>query len=352
MAYLKFSATQLFDGSTLLDGNEVLIMTGEGVVKEVVQRADAGDDIRHLTGILSPGFINCHCHLELSHMKGAVPEHTGLVPFVWHVITNRHSPEEEILQAIANAEAEMLEGGIMAVGDICNNLLSIPQKRLGKMAYRNFIEASGFVPAMAGMRFKRAEELFDAYEKELGSGQTSIVPHAPYSVSDALWEKIIAHSGSSLQSIHNQESAAEDEFFREKLGDMVWLYEQLGSDISWFHPTGRSSLQSYFPHLRPPGPLLLVHNVHSSIEDIRFAENSYKSDGLFWCLCPNANLYISNQLPDIGLFTSENVKLVLGTDSLASNHQLSILAEMRTIRYNFPELPLRELSLANGQVIR
>ena len=75
---------------------------------------------------------------------------------------------------------------------------------------------------------------------------------------------------------------------------------------------------------------LLVHNTFSNKADIDFAKTQHQK--LYWCLCPNANLYIENALPDVDLFKNEAVKITLGTDSLASNHQLSILAEMQTLQ--------------------
>jgi cytosine/adenosine deaminase-related metal-dependent hydrolase len=56
------------------------------------------------------------------------------------------------------------------------------------------------------------------------------------------------------------------------------------------------------------------------------------------CLCPKANLYIENRLPNIPLFVNEGMKLTLGTDSLASNDSLSILEEMKTISKHFPQI--------------
>jgi cytosine/adenosine deaminase-related metal-dependent hydrolase len=63
----------------------------------------------------------------------------------------------------------------------------------------------------------------------------------------------------------------------------------------------------------------------------------------FYCLCPNANLYISNVLPDIHLLMKEQCNIVLGTDSLASNHQLSIAEEIKTIQNNFPGISLETM---------
>lgn len=96
-------------------------------------------------------------------MKGRIPEKTGLVDFVFKVVTERHHFEEEILAAIADAEDEMLRNGIVAVGDICNNALTLPQKQKGRLRYYNFIEASGWLPAVSETRFRRAKELFEQY---------------------------------------------------------------------------------------------------------------------------------------------------------------------------------------------
>ena len=96
MAFLKFRANQLFDGFQILDGQPVLITTTDGTVENIVQVEEAGEGIIDLPGILSPGLVNCHCHLELSHMKGLIEEGTGLIDFVTKVVSQRHFPEEEI----------------------------------------------------------------------------------------------------------------------------------------------------------------------------------------------------------------------------------------------------------------
>src|SRR5688572_18655365 len=144
MSLRKFKAGQLFTGYDLLSGENVLITDESGKIKEIIPQTDAGDDLEVFEGIISPGFINCHCHLELSHMKGLIPEHTGLVDFILNLVNQRHFPEEQILQAISTAEDEMLANGIVAVGDICNNAYSLLQKTKGRIYYHNFIEASGF----------------------------------------------------------------------------------------------------------------------------------------------------------------------------------------------------------------
>ena len=78
MVYQKFQATQIFTGTELLDDQLVLITQKDGTIEALVGIEDAGDDIQNFEGIISPGLINAHCHLELSHMKGMIPAKTGL----------------------------------------------------------------------------------------------------------------------------------------------------------------------------------------------------------------------------------------------------------------------------------
>jgi aminodeoxyfutalosine deaminase len=338
MAYRKFRADQLFDGYKLLDDQQVLITTENGIVENIISLNEAGDDVQQFPGILTPGFINCHCHLELSHMMDMINEGAGLADFVWKVITQRHFPEEEILKAIEKAEDEMFANGIVAVGDICNNTLTLPQKAKGRIYYHNFIEASGFNPQIALQRFERSFDFFREYAQyySLPIESSSIVPHAPYSVADELWEKIINFPGNHLMTIHNQETAAENEWFRNKQGDFVEFYKKMNIDVSFFRASGKSSLQSYLLKFLKNQSLILVHNVHTSEDDLLFAKASKKK--ISWCFCPNANLYIGGQLPSVDLFIKNDCEIVLGTDSLASNHQLSILEEIKTISRHFPDI--------------
>ncbi len=322
---------------------QVLITDGVGVIVDIVAENDAGEDIEKMNGILSPGFTNAHCHLELSHLKGHIPKHTGLVEFVFKVINERHFEETEILTAIEKAEQEMLHNGTVAVGDICNNLLTIPQKIKGNLRYHNFIEASGFAPQVAETRFKRAVDFYTAYAEHFSS--TSIAPHAPYSVSPELFAMINEFQGNNLLTIHNQETQYENEFSEKGTGDFLRLYEKLGVDISFFKPTGKTSLQTWLPHFTKQQSIILVHDVCTSEEDMVFTKQQTinHQQQTFFCLCPNANLYISNMLPDVQMLMKYTDDIVLGTDSLASNDQLSILEEMKTLQANFKQLELSTL---------
>ena len=370
MSYLKFNADYLFTGKEMLDVHHVLITNEHGIVEEIVIKKDAGDDVQYFKGILSPGFVNCHCHLELSHMKGLIPEKTGLVDFVFKVVNERHFGEDEILDAIANAEDEMFSNGIVAVGDICNNTITLSQKLKGRLAYYNFIEVFGWSPQVAGQRFERSKMHYDEFvnsELSVVNGewpmvnegettnhklqttnyklQTSLVPHAPYSVSDKLWNLLQPFFINKTISIHNQETSFEDELFIQNAGDFVRMYQLMNTDHSFFKPTGKRSLQSYFEKLYNAKNIILVHNTFTTEADIKYAnlKSAIGNQQLFWCLCINANLYIEDAIPPIDLLLKNNCTIVLGTDSLASNWSLNLLDEMKNIQKHFPDISTQQL---------
>lgn len=344
MSYQKFQATQLFTGTELLGPGKVLITDDTGTIETILDEKEAGENIQQLNGVLSPGFINCHCHLELSHLRGRIPEKTGLVDFVFKIVNERHFPEAEILDAISVAEEEMLTNGIVAVGDICNNTLTLPQKAKQKLAYYNFIELTGWLPSVSQMRFERSLAFYHSFRQLQTPNsklQTSLSPHAPYSVSNELWELITPYFAGNTVTIHNQEAAFEDTLFTKKEGDFMRMYSLMNMDTDFFTPTGKSSLQSYFPKMRSAAQQILVHNTFTSEEDVLFV--SRESSDVSWCICINANQYIEKAVPPIDLFRKHQGRLVVGTDSLASNRSLSILDELKTITQHFPHIPLAEL---------
>lgn len=310
---------------------------------DIVPIESAGDGIEQFNGILSPGFINAHCHLELSHLKGVVPQQTGLIDFVFKIMTERHFAENEILAAIESAEATMVQNGIVAVGDICNTTHTIAQKSKQNIRYHNFIEVAGFVPAGAATRFNAAVETLNAFNNEQQT--TTIAPHAPYSVSLELFSLINDFPNNNLITIHNQETIDEDDFFTHRTGDFLGLYEKLNVDISFFTASGKSSLQTWWPRFTNHQSVILVHDVTTTENDIAFIKPKTQNPKLktVFCLCPNANIYITNKLPDVKMFMKEGCTIVLGTDSLASNHQLSILEEMKTLQQHFPEIEISML---------
>jgi cytosine/adenosine deaminase-related metal-dependent hydrolase len=160
-------------------------------------------------------------------------------------------------------------------------------------------------------------------------------------VSQALFQLIASQSADKIISIHNQESVAENELYQNKSGAFIAFLEQLQIDTNAFIASGKNSLTTYGDWLSAESPLILVHNTFSQKADIAYAQSRFGQ--LYFCLCPNANLYIENKLPDIEMLQAAHATICVGTDSLASNHQLSIFAEVLTIHQHYPQIGWADL---------
>lgn len=337
----KITATQVFNGESFFEKPTVLICADDGEILAIEPMVNYNDaDVESYHGILCPGFINAHCHLELSFMKGKIAEGHGLIQFIMDLLKIRNEKMDVVLQAIADADEEMKINGIVGVGDISNDDHSLIQKTKSKIRYHTFVEAYGFNPADASTHFNNAKKVFDlARSFQL---QASITPHATYSVPPQLFEFIFSFTENhpDVFSIHNQETYAETDFFNDGSGPFKYLLEQFfKTDSTVFKPTGKRSLESVLPMMPSNKKILLVHNTESNANDIASAKNY--NQNLFWCTCPHANLYIEKKLPDYNLF--QNEMMVIGTDSLASNHRLSVLDEMKAIQKHFPKISTEQL---------
>jgi len=328
----KFTADKIYPVSSEPLENVVVIADDAGKILAIEPREQHDStSVKYFSGILIPGFINTHCHLELSHMKGKVHTGTGLIPFITGVVTQRAAAAEVIALAIKQAEAEMLIGGIVALGDISNNPDTFAIKSKGRMRYHTFVELFDFLQeAGAEKTFVDGVAVYDQLELAHGSAR-SLTPHAPYSVSKSLFQKINdfnAATGATV-SIHNQETPPEETLFLNKTGSFLDFYGGFGISLEQFEATGLTSIHYALANLNPANRTLFVHNTLSSREDIAAAHAW--SPNVFWASCPNANLYIENRLPNYQAFLDTSARVTLGTDSLTSNWQLSILEEMKTI---------------------
>ena len=338
--HFKFKPQSLFTGHTIIEGGDtVVVTTQDGTIVDVIPAAEAGDDCQELSGMLSPGFINAHCHLELSHLKGAIPTQTGLSEFVKQIVPKRAAAQEIIDAAIDAAETEMLDNGIVAVGDICNTADTIAAKTKGKIAYYNFIEIYGLDPLQAAQKMEAGMALQNEY---INNGlKAVVVPHAPYSVPAALLQLLAAAYGSHTVSIHNQETKAENDFFENKTGAFVDMYARVGVELDFFTPTKKTSLQSVLPYLKDAAKTIWVHNSFTSASDI-VAVQATNTDA-YWCLCPSANQYIENTMPPVQLLRAQGANIIVGTDSYASNWSLNMLDELKKIQAHNPAIPLAEM---------
>jgi cytosine/adenosine deaminase-related metal-dependent hydrolase len=338
--HFKFKPQSLFTGHTIIEGGDtVVVTTQDGTIVDVIPAAEAGDVCQELSGMLSPGFINAHCHLELSHLKGAIPTQTGLSEFVKQIVPKRAASQEIIDAAIDAAETEMLDNGIVAVGDICNTADTIAAKTKGKIAYYNFIEIYGLDPLLAAQKMEAGIALQNEY---INNGlKAVVVPHASYSVPAALLQLLSEAYGSHTVSIHNQETKAENDFFENKIGAFVDMYARVGVELDFFTPTKTTSLQSVLPYLKDAAKTIWVHNSFTSVSDISAVQAT--STDAYWCLCPSANQYIENTMPPIQLLRAKDANIIVGTDSYASNWSLNMLDELKKIQAHNPAIPLAEM---------
>lgn len=357
MAVKKWQATRIHTGHQWADSDIVIITTEQGSVIDLVPAAEAGNDVQQLDGILCPGFVNAHCHLELSHLKGHIPPHTGMVEFLLQVMQLRRFRIEEKLKAMEAAVAEMKTNGVVAVGDISNNTDSIPTKLASDIYFHNFIEITGFVPATVLQRWEDGVKIAKAFLEVFPPEQVTIIPHAPYSVSPELLKLIMDHAGEKILSLHLMESEDEIGFFREKQGDFNRLYAQLGINIDFFKSAGTHSLKHWWPFMQKHMPWLWVHNTEVSVHDLEWLEQQGVDWGsIYFCLCPGANQYINFATPAIHRFRNRfPMQLCLGTDSFAGNYYLNPLYEMRLLqkhgRLNDLEYLLRMATLNGAKAL-
>ena len=338
--YHKFKPQSLFTGNTIIDSdNRVVVTTKDGTIVDIISASEAGEDIQVLDGLLCPGFINAHCHLELSHLKGAIPTETGLSEFVKQIVPKRAAALEVIEEAIEAAEIEMYNNGIVAVGDICNTADTIATKTKGKIAYYNFVEIYGLDPLLADQKMNEGLLLKAKYEA--ANLKAVVIPHAPYSVPADLLKLLATHYGSHTVSIHNQETKAENDFFENKKGAFVDMYARVGVDLNFFTPRQTTSLQSVLPYLKDAAKTIWVHNSFTSESDIK-AVQATNTDA-YWCLCPSANQYIENTMPPVQLLREQHANIVVGTDSYASNWSLNMLDELKRIQLHNPQIPIAEM---------
>ena len=294
------------------------------------------ENLEVFKGVLCPGFVNAHCHLELSHLKGRAEKGQGFLEFSKTIRLRDNYSVAAKKQAIEKAEQEMITNGIVGVGDICNKVDTLEKKQKENLKYYNFIETFGVDLNKVDTVFNQAIALRNEFR--VTGQKASIVPHAPYSVPPVLMKKInnSFDDTDELLTIHMQETNEENLLFKYKKGAFFDWLNSMNACLSIWGSRNKSTdiLQELAGK-----KVLLVHNTFTKKEDM--TDNYY-------CTCPRANLYIENNLPDYSIFNSD--KLCVGTDSLASNNSLSILDEIIVIQNNsnFDLNTLLKIASKNG----
>lgn len=322
--------------------DKVLLLSDAGQVIGLRERREFSEgELECYQGALVPGFVNTHCHLELSHMKDKLPEKTGLVDFLLAVVKQREADIATIQIAMEKADNEMYRSGIVAVGDISNSADSFSIKARKNIYYHTFVELLSIDPYKVFTVMQNGEKLL-ASARGFGL-HASLALHAPYSVSTELVKMVTryCYENGRPTSIHMLESNDENEFYLQGSGLIRKLYRELNIPLTHFTPSRKTSLESLLPYLKKEVRTLLVHNTIANAWDTESAEDMHPN--LYWCLCPNANRYIEDNMPDVPMLMQHVQYLTIGTDSLASNHSLSILDELKTIQQFYPQVRTHDM---------
>lgn len=265
-------------------------------------------------GILLAGFVNAHCHLELSYLRGAITPHQGFAAFASSIgkVRGLYSDDER-LKAIERADAELRREGVVAVGDIVNGDSSFATKSRSGIEYRSFAEVFGL-----NTNSTKGAEPLTKYPN------TTLTPHSTYSLNDAIFREIVTKDEESTLSIHFMESESEAVLYRGE-GELYEWYQASGMRYDFAHylsPAER--LVASIPASRK---VLLIHNCCVTQRDINIIKAHF-GDNVYWVLCPRSNDYISRIAPPTELLRSNGLNICIGTDSLASNESLSIIKEL------------------------
>ena len=294
-------------------------------------------------GILVPGFTNAHCHIELSHLEGKFREATGMSGFIDQINALRESaPAEERQKAMRRQFEKLYAEGVSAMADISNCDESFAMKSEGPMYTRTFVEVFGSEPEDAPAVIADARKLV---EKASAAGlDAAITPHSPYTMSPDLLRMASAEGlNAGFISYHNQESQEEDDMIGFHRGPLYENY--VNRHLSVAPATGKPAVFHFLDQLQKvhPAPfdehILLIHNTVAREDRIRAAESVLHN--CTWVTCPLSNIFIHRVMADLPLLMSMGVRIAVGTDSLSSNHVLSMVEEFKCIHSHYPQIPLQ-----------
>lgn len=295
-------------------------------------------------GVLLPGLVNAHCHVELSYLAGTVPLTGGFSAWVAELVARRSAESrDQVRSASAAALDGLARGGTVAVGDVSNRLEHLDLFEAAGLRALVFHELLGWDPARAGEIAHAADERLAVLPARTGVS-VRLAAHAPHSVSAALFEALAERGGPA--SVHLAESPDESRFLLS--GDGPWraFLDQRVGPVPFVPPA--SSPVRYLDRLGAlRRGLLAVHCVQADPEDCRLLAER----GVRVVLCPRSNRALGVGLPPVEELLEAGVEACLGSDSLASAPSLDVLDDLRLLRREFPALPVHclvEMATRNG----
>lgn len=336
------------DAEVVRDGAVVVESSGE--VVEVGRAQDllpahAGARVERVRGVLLPGLVNAHTHLELSALRGMVPGGAGFVAWVERMMGARAEVQpEQDEQAIDRAVAELDACGTAAVGEVSNSLAAV--RALAKRAIAGCVFHEVFGVQREPLE-RRLAELPRAIEERFGAWPSDDLAYAPtahtlYTTHPDVVRRIArdARDRGARISIHLSEHAAERRALEQGDGPVVDWYEsrlKLRRDrLVWPHKSPiafADELGVLAPHV------VCVHLTDARGDELELVARR----GACVVFCPRSNLHIETRLPPLVAARAAGVAPALGTDSLASNASLDVLAEARALADRFPSVAASDL---------
>ena len=294
--------------------------------------------------VILPGFVNAHTHLELSYLHDRIPPAPSFGQWVRAVMQARKQYPDPADPAITEPSRRAIDGALAAgtalFGEVSNTLVTVPLLSERGASAQVFHELTGFTEEDPGARVREARERADAVATR--NIRVSVAPHAPYSVSAALFTAIRADLDArvdAVSSVHLGETPEEIELLRTGRGEIRKVLEELGRWPADWRPPGVGPVE-YLAALGILDPrMLAVHGVQFSAEDLRRLADL----GVCVVSCPRSNLHVGVGSPPLESFYAAGLRVAFGTDSLASAPDLNVFSELREARRIAPSVPARRL---------
>lgn len=317
----------------------------DGIVTGVGPCGDISSEECFHDGALVPGFVNAHCHVELSHLHGKFRKGTGMAGFIDQINELRDWAGRDVKSSLVREWMDkMWADGVSAMADISNDDSSFEVKAAHPMYTRTFLEVFGSEPHMCEGVMSDVTALNEQADR--AGIDAAPTPHSCYTMSPQL---LSASAAAGLEkgwlSYHSQESQEEEDLLISGSGAMYENRKRSG--MSTPPVTGESSLKYFLDRLAAAKPapydehILLVHNVCLGQSDIDSAKKVMNN--VYWAICPLSNIFIHNALPPVPLMRENRLDIMVGTDSLSSNDDLDMVKELYCLHENFPEVPMDEL---------
>jgi cytosine/adenosine deaminase-related metal-dependent hydrolase len=310
-------------GTITLQGDRIL-----GVDAAGTRTADT--DLGNVA--ILPGLVNAHTHLDLSDALGQCPPTADFTAWLRAVVAHRRrqSPEDAA-RAIDRGLAECLRYGTTLVGDIAAGGMSWEQLAQAPLRAVVFYEMLGLSAERSRATFARATQWL-ASHRQLETCVDGVSPHAPYSVSAELFGDVARYTRDEIRwrdlrvAIHLAESVAELLLLQDKSGPFVDFLADLGAwDPERLVPNPQHVLNYRFR-----SGALFIHG--------NYLSPATKLPG-FLIYCPRTHAAFGHPPHPFREFMGNGTPVALGTDSLASNPDLDILAEARFIHEQYPGFP-------------